>query len=222
MLIRREHLALDPAVMGNVLRLSGVATFQVLIATTSYVGLVRVVSSFGSSVLAGYTIAIRLLMFVLLPSWGLSNAAATMVGQALGAGSRPARSGRLAGIYNMALLGLVSVVFVGLAPPIVGTFSKDPRVLEQGVLALRTTAAGLLFYGYGMVLHQSFNGAGDAWTPTYLNLVCFWLLQIPLAWSLRTLSGRVGRVPGDPTRGCTLTVLSAVVFQQGKWKRQRV
>jgi MATE family, multidrug efflux pump len=223
-LIRRRHLALDPRVMANVLRLSGVATFQVLIATTSYVGLVRVVSSFGSSVLAGYTIAIRLLMFVLLPSWGLSNAAATMVGQALGAGQpdRAERSVRLAGKYNMLLLGLVSVVFLALAPQIVGTFSSDAKVLEQGVLALRTTAAGLLFYGYGMVLHQSFNGAGDTWTPTYLNLLCFWLLQIPLAWILSRRLGAWGVYLAIPLAECILTVLSAMVFGRGGWKRQRV
>jgi Na+-driven multidrug efflux pump len=201
-----------------------VATFQVLIATTSYVGLVRVVSSFGSSVLAGYTIAIRLLMFVLLPSWGLSNAAATMVGQALGAGQpdRAERSVRLAGRYNMLILGLVSLVFMVLAPQIVGTFSDDPEVLAQGVLALRTTAAGLLFYGYGMVLHQSFNGAGDTWTPTYLNLLCFWLLQIPLAWGLSRHLGAWGAYLAIPLAECTLTVISAVIFAQGRWKRKRV
>jgi putative MATE family efflux protein len=185
-LIRREHLRLDPSVMTNVVRLSGVATFQVLIATTSYVGLVRVVSSFGSAGLAGYTIAIRMLVFVLLPSWGLSNAAATMVGQALGAGKpeRAARAVRLAGIYNMVLLGLVSVVFLLLARPIVETFSTDPPVLEQSVLALRTMAVGLAFYGYGMVLHQSFNGAGDTRTPTLINVACFWALELPAAWFL--------------------------------------
>jgi putative MATE family efflux protein len=223
-LIRRRHLTLDPPVMANVLRLSGVGTFQVLIATTSYVGLVRVVSSFGSSVLAGYTIAIRLLMFVLLPSWGLSNAAATMVGQALGAGQpdRAERSVRLAGKYNMLLLGLVSVAFLLMAPQIVGTFSSDPAVLAQGILALRTTAVGLLFYGYGMVLHQSFNGAGDTWTPTYLNLLCFWLLQIPLAWLLSRHLGAWGAYLAIPLAESTLTVLSAMVFARGRWKRQRV
>jgi putative MATE family efflux protein len=223
-LIRRRHLTLDPPVMANVLRLSGVGTFQVLIATTSYVGLVRVVSSFGSSVLAGYTIAIRLLMFVLLPSWGLSNAAATMVGQALGAGqpNRAERSVRLAGKYNMLLLGLVSVGFLLVAPQIVGTFSSDPAVLAQGILALRTTAVGLLFYGYGMVLHQSFNGAGDTWTPTYLNLLCFWLLQIPLAWLLSRHLGAWGAYLAIPLAESTLTVLSAMVFARGRWKRQWV
>lgn len=223
-LIRRQHLRLDSAVMTNVLRLSGVGTFQVLIATTSYVGLVRVVSSFGSSVLAGYTIAIRLLMFVLLPSWGLSNAAATMVGQALGAGQpdRAERSVRLAGKYNLLLLGLVSAAFMLMAPQIVGAFSSDPLVLAQGVLALRTTAAGLLFYGYGMVLHQSFNGAGDTWTPTYLNLLCFWLMQIPLAWVLSRHLGTWGAYLAIPLAESTLTVLSAMVFARGGWKRHRV
>jgi putative MATE family efflux protein len=222
--IRHHHLAIDTGVMANVLRLSGVATFQVLIATTSYVGLVRVVSTFGSSVLAGYTIAIRLLMFVLLPSWGLSNAAATMVGQALGAGQphRAERSVRLAGRYNVLLLGLVSLVFLMLAPQIVSGFTGDREVLAQGVLALRTTAAGLMFYGYGMVLHQSFNGAGDTWTPTYLNLLCFWLLQIPLAWALSRHLQAWGIYLAIPLAECTLTLLSAMVFSRGRWKRQRV
>ncbi|HEX6106224.1 MAG TPA: MATE family efflux transporter [Gemmatimonadales bacterium] len=223
-LIRREHLRLDPAVMATVVRLSGVATFQVLIATTSYVGLVRVVSGFGSHVLAGYTIAIRLLMFVLLPSWGLSNAAATMVGQGLGAGKpeRAARAVRLAGLANVVLLGLVSVVFLVFTRDIVGVFSGDPPVLEQGVLALRTMAVGLAFYGYGMVLHQSFNGAGDTRTPTYLNLVCFWMLQIPLAWLLSRRLGPWGAYLAIPLAECTLTVLSAWMFGLGRWKTQRV
>ncbi|HUF35597.1 MAG TPA: MATE family efflux transporter [Gemmatimonadales bacterium] len=223
-LIRRAHLRLDPEAMATVVRLSGVATFQVLIATTSYIGLVRVVSSFGSEVLAGYTIAIRLLMFVLLPSWGLSNAAATMVGQALGA-EKPERAARavgLAGIYNVVLLGLVSVVFLVFARGIVSAFSTDPPVLAEGVLALRTIAVGLAFYGYGMVLHQSFNGAGDTWTPTYLNLLCFWALQIPLAWVLSRRVGAWGAYLAMPLAECTLTVLSAWMFGRGRWKTRRV
>jgi Na+-driven multidrug efflux pump len=122
----------------------------------------------------------------------------------------------------MLLLGLVSVAFLLMAPQIVGTFSSDPAVLAQGILALRTTAVGLLFYGYGMVLHQSFNGAGERCTPAYLNLLCFWLLQIPLAWLLSRHLEAWGAYLAIPLAESTLTVLSAMVFARGRWKRQRV
>src|SRR5207245_2200414 len=179
--VRRIHLALRPAVMATLLRLSGSGTFQVLVGTASYIGLVRIMSTFGSAALAGYTIAIRIVIFALLPSWGLSNAAATMVGQSLGA-AQPARAERavwIAGGYNMVVLGLVGTVFVVLAGPIVSLFTHDPTAAPTGALALRTISYGFLFYALGMVLTQSFNGAGDTWTPTWINLGCFWLWEIP-------------------------------------------
>ncbi|MGE3526418.1 MAG: MATE family efflux transporter [Gemmatimonadales bacterium] len=222
--IGRQDLAVRPAALRTLVRLSATGTFQVFIGTASYVALVRLVSNFGSNVLAGYTIAIRLVIFVMLPSWGLSNAAATMVGQALGAQKpdRAERSVRLAAFYNMLMLGAVSLVFLVLAVPIVGVFSRDPAVLPNGVLALRTVSAGLAFYAYGMVLHQAFNGAGDTRTPLLLNLLCFWLMEIPIAWILSAQLGAVGVYLAIPIAESALTVLSALVFRRGRWKEKLV
>jgi putative MATE family efflux protein len=183
--IQRDQLELRPAVMRTLLRLSGTGTFQVLVGTASWIGLVRIISTFGAEAVAGYTIGIRIIIFALLPSWGLSNAAATMVGQGLGAG-QPERAERavwLAAFYNMLFLGTVGLAFVLLADAIVLLFTTDPAVAPIAAQCLRVVSYGFLFYAYGMVLTQSFNGAGDTWTPTWLNLCCFWLWEIPVAWS---------------------------------------
>jgi putative MATE family efflux protein len=224
--IRRAHLALKPAIMRSLLRLSGSGTFQVLVGTASYIGLVRIVSTFGSGALAGYTIAIRLVIFCLLPSWGLSNAAATMVGQSLGAG-KPDRAERavwIAAGYNMVLLGAVGVVFIIFANQIVGLFTHDPVAAPTGALALRTMSCGFLFYALGMVLTQSFNGAGDTWTPTWINLVCFWLWEIPLAYVLARVAGfgPFGAFLSITIGYSTLALVSAVLFRRGRWKLRRI
>jgi putative MATE family efflux protein len=224
--IRRAHLALKPAVMGSLVRLSGSGTFQVLVGTASYIGLVRIVSTFGSGALAGYTIAIRLVIFCLLPSWGLSNAAATLVGQSLGAG-KPERAERgvwIAAGYNMVLLGAVGVVFIVFAHQIVGLFTHDPVAAPTGALALRTMSYGFLFYALGMVLTQSFNGAGDTWTPTWINLACFWLWEIPLAYVLARVAGfgPFGVFLAITIGYSTLALVSAVLFRQGRWKLRQV
>ena len=177
--------------MRSVLRLSGSGTFQILIGTASYVGLVRILSVFGSDALAGYTIGIRVILFALLPAFGISNAAATMVGQNLGAG-RPDRAERAvwtAAFYSMIFLGAVGLLFFFGARPIAGLFTDDPAVLPFAVSCLRIVSLGFLFYGVGMVLTQSFNGAGDTWTPTLINLGVFWLWEIPLAWWLAVHAG---------------------------------
>jgi putative MATE family efflux protein len=222
--IHRQDLKIVPDVMMSLVRLSGTGTFQIFVATASYVGLVRVVSTFGSTVLAGYTIGIRLIIFVLLPSWGLANAAATMVGQSLGAGKpeRAERAVRLAGYYNLVVLGSVSLIFIVFARLIVSVFTHDPMVAHEGSLALRTIGAGLIFYAYGMVLHQSFNGAGDTWTPTMLNIVCFWMLEIPAAWFLSRQLGSFGVYLAFPIAESVLTVLSLVMFRRGRWKLRKV
>jgi len=224
--VRRIHLALKPAVMANLLRLSGSGTFQVLIGTASYIGLVRIVSTFGSAALAGYTIAIRLVIFCLLPSWGLSNAAATLVGQSLGA-KNPERAERavwIAGAYNMVFLGIVGLVFIVLAGPIVHLFTDDPSAAPIGALALRTMSYGFVFYALGMVLTQAFNGAGDTWTPTWINLVCFWLWEIPLAYVLaRVLDfGPVGVFLAITVGYSSLALVSLVLFRRGRWKLRQV
>jgi putative MATE family efflux protein len=222
--LHRNHLKLVPDVLWSLVKLSGTGTFQVFIATASYVGLVRVVSTFGSTVLAGYTIGIRLVIFVLLPSWGLANAAATMVGQSLGAGKpeRAERSVYLAGYYNLVVLGAFSVIFIAFAGTITSFFTNSPDVAREAVLALRTIGAGLIFYAYGMVLHQSFNGAGDTWTPTVLNIICFWVIEIPAAWFLSRPLGEFGVYLAFPLAESLLTVSSLLMFRRGKWKLRKV
>ena len=224
--VRRPHITLRPALMAHLIRLSGSGTFQVFIGMASYVGLVRIISTFGSGALAGYTIAIRLVTFFLLPSWGLANAAATMVGQSLGAKDpdRAERAVWIAGRYNMVLLGAVSVVLILLAGPIVGLFTRDAAAAPVGALALRTVSYGFIFYAFGMVLTQAFNGAGDTWTPTWINLVCFWLWQIPLAYILARVlrMGPVGAFLAMTIGYSSLAVVSLVLFRRGRWKLRAV
>lgn len=224
--IGRRHLKLDPALMWRLVRLSTSGTFQVFIGMASWLGLIRILASFGSAALAGYTIGVRIIVFALLPSWGLSNAAATMVGQGLGAG-KPERAERavwMAGFYNMCFLGVIGLAFVLLAGPIVSLFTPDPEVSGYAVACLRTVALGFLFYAYGMVITQSFNGAGDTWTPTWINLLVFWLWEIPLAYALAIVYGFGPRgVFWSMTIAfSSLAVVSAVIFRRGKWKLKRV
>jgi putative MATE family efflux protein len=224
--VTRRHFAFDPALMWQMVRLSGSGTFQILIGTASWIGLIRVISSFGSAALAGYTIGIRVIIFALLPSWGLSNAAATMVGQALGA-KKPERAERavwIAARYNLVFLGTVGVLFVLLARAIVSLFTTDPAVAPYAVDCLRIVALGFLFYAYGMVITSSFNGAGDTWTPTWLNLVVFWLWEIPLAYALAVVleMGPRGVFVSITVAYSTLAVVSAWLFKKGRWKTRRV
>lgn len=224
--VARRHLQLDLALMWRVLRLSASAAFQVFIGMASWIGLTRILSSFGSDALAGYTIGMRVILFALLPSWGMSNAAATMVGQALGAG-KPERAERavwLAGFYNMCFLGVVGLVFVVFAGTIIGVFTSDPMVVPYGTDCLRIVACGFLFYAYGMVLTQSFNGAGDTLTPTIINLFVFWLWEIPLAYLLAfTFNfGPRGVFLAMTIAFSTLAVTSAVVFRRGRWKTRKI
>jgi len=224
--IRREHLRLDPKTMLALLKLSGNAIFQSLIGTASWIGLVRILSGFGSAALAGYTIAIRIVIFGLLPSWGMSNAAATLVGQNLGAKKpdRAARSVYLAGFYNMAFLGVVGLGFFLFPGALVGLFTADAAVGPIAAEGLRIIAAGFLFYAWGMVLVQSFNGAGDTWTPTVINFFVFWLWEIPLAWALavRAGMGPRGVFLAIPIAFSTLAVAGGLLFRRGKWKEKKV
>jgi putative MATE family efflux protein len=224
--VHRRHLRLDPGLMMRLVRLSGTGTFQVLIGTASWIGLVRILASFGSTALAGYTIAIRVVLFALLPSWGLGNAAATMVGQALGA-RKPERAEQavwLAGLYNLCFLGSVSIAFVFGARQIVGLFTHDAAVASYAIDALRVIAVGFVLYAYGMVLSQAFNGAGDTWTPTKLNLVCFWLFEIPLAWVLAEAMGLGphGVFVAIPLAFSAFALLAVVMFRRGGWKAKVV
>jgi Na+-driven multidrug efflux pump len=189
-------------------------------------GLVRIISSFGSNAVAGYTFGIRVILFALLPSWGMANAAATMVGQALGA-KDPARAERAvwhAGFYNMIFLGIIGLIFILFAPQIIWLFTAEADVARHGVDCLRIVAYGFLFYAYGMVLGQSFNGAGDAWTPTIINMFVFWLWEIPLAYvlSMKLGLGPRGVFVAITVAFSTLAVVSAIVFRRGRWKLKAI
>src|SRR5271168_881601 len=184
--ILRRHMRVQGTVLWRLVRVSITGILQFLISQASWIGLVRIVSLFGAPALAAYTIAIRIVIFAILPSWGLSNAAATLVGQNLGAG-RPDRARSAVwrtGLWNMVFLGSVGIVFIVFAPGIIALFTEDPAVVPRAVDCLRIFSCGNIAYAYGMVLMQAFNGAGDTLTPTYINLFGFWILEIPLAWYL--------------------------------------
>ena len=224
--IHRDQIALKPAVMKTLLRLSGTGTFQVFVGMASWIGLTRINASFGTDALAGYQIAIRIIIFALLPSWGLANAAATMVGQALGA-RKPERGEEAvwkAALYNVVFLGTAGLVFVIFANPIAHVFTQDPEVASIAASCLRIISYGYLFYAYGMVLTNSFNGAGDTWTPTWLNLFCFWLWEIPLAWvlAMHFNLGPQGVAWAVTIAFSTLAVASALLFRRGRWKLKAV
>jgi putative MATE family efflux protein len=224
--VRREHLRVDRAIIASIVRLSRTGIFQIFIGTTSWVALIRIVADFGSSAVAGNGIAMRIVMFALLPSWGMANAAATLVGQNLGAG-RPDRAEQAvwrAALYNLVFLGCTGLLFVLLSEPIVRAFNADPAVVGYGANALRIVSAGFLFYAYGMVLTQAFNGAGDTWTPTFINLFCFWLWEIPLAWLLaKPLGfGPTGVFIAVLVGFSTMAVISILLFRRGRWKRVQV
>jgi putative MATE family efflux protein len=224
--IHRRHLRLDPGLMARLVSLSSSGTFQVLIGTASWIGLVRILASFGSNALAGYTIAIRVVLFALLPSWGMSNAAATMVGQALGA-RKPDRAERavwMAARYNFFFLGAVGLLFFFGARGIVGLFTNDAAVAEFARTGLRVIAVGFVLYAYGMVLSQSFNGAGDTWTPTWLGFFSFWVFEIPLAYVLAVHAGLgpLGVFIAIPAAFSIYALAALVMFRRGTWKTKRV
>ncbi len=224
--IERRHLRVDLALMARLVRLSSTGIVQILIGTTSWIGLVRIIAGFGASAVAGYTVAIRVVLFALLPSWGLSNAAATMVGQSLGA-KKPDRAEQSvwkAGLFNLYFLGGIGLLFVGFAPAIVGVFTRDAEVAGFAVTALRVVSLGFPFYAYGMVLSSAFNGAGDTRTPTVINVFCFWLLEIPLAYVLaRPMGwGPEGAFIAIAVAFSSLALVSAVLFRRGGWKKKLV
>jgi putative MATE family efflux protein len=224
--IQWQHVRLAPVVMWSVCRISGTGLLQILVDTTSWVILVRLIATFGSPAVAGYTIGIRTVLFAILPSWGLSNAAATMVGQSLGAG-KPDRAEEAvwtACRYNVIFLGLISMAFVGFAPQIVAIYTSDPVIAADAIACLRIVSLGFVFFAYGMVLTQAFNGAGDAWTPTWINVGCFWLWQMPLAYflALNVGLGPSGVYWAVMVAFSTLAVVSAVIFRRGRWKLKRV
>src|SRR5690349_4448726 len=224
--VRLADIRVVPRVIVSLVRVSITGVMQFAIAHTSWIALVRIISTFGSVAVAGYTIGIRIFIFAILPSWGLSGAAATMVGQNLGA-RKPERAERavyLTGFYNMLFLAAVAVVFIALPGPIVRLFTSDPSVTPYAVDCLRIIACGNLIYAYGMVMVQAFNGAGDTVTPTIINVFGFWLCEIPLAWVLAYPAGMAvrGVFISIPVSELFITLAGLAIFMRGRWKKSRI
>lgn len=224
--ILARQIRVNLSVLLRLVRVSLTGILQFAIAHTSWIGLVRIVSIFGAAALAGYTIAIRIVVFIILPSWGLSNAAATLVGQNLGA-KKPERAEQAVwrtGFYNMLFLGSVGVFFIFFATPIARLFTQDPAVVPLAATCLRIISYGNIGYAYGMVMLQAFNGAGDTVTPTIVNFFGFWLLEIPLAYWLaisRNWQSK-GAFWAIVIAEGFIAAASAVLFKRGKWKAQKI
>jgi putative MATE family efflux protein len=216
----------DKEVIKNLLSIAAGGTGQFLIQSASWIFLIRILSTFGDDVVAGYTIAIRIIVFTILPSWGMSNAAATLVGQNLGAGKpeRAETSVWRTAFFNMLFLLLVGIVFAVFAENFIGIFTNEPKVVEVGVLCLQIVCLGYIFFGFGMVIGQSLNGAGDTLSPTIMNFVCFWLIEIPLAYYLaKSLTlGPLGVFWSIAISESVLAIVAIFVFKRGRWKRMKV
>ena len=224
--IHRQQIRFEFTVMKRLLRLSLGGIGQFLIATSSWVGLMRIMAIFGSEALAGYTIAIRIIVFSILPSWGMSNAAATLVGQNLGA-KKPERAERsvwISAIINMLFLCGVGIVFITYPEFLIRFFTQEEKVIEIGAQCLRFLSFGYPFYAFGMVMTQAFNGAGDTTTPTILNFICFWLIEIPLAYilALQLNLTETGVFLAIISSESLLGILGIIVFRRGKWKLREV
>ncbi len=224
--ITANDVKVDPSVIRRLLRISAGGIGQLLVSQASYIGLIRILMTFGSAVLAGYVVAIRVVIFIIMPAWGLSNAAATLVGQNLGA-RKPERAERavyVTGAWNMAFMAIVTVIFVWFAPQIIMPFISEADSHASGTSALRIISYGYIFYAWGMVMLQAFNGAGDTATPAKLNFVVFWLFQLPLAWFLaRTLDlGPVGVYWAIAIAYSLSAVIGVLLFRRGKWKQKRI
>jgi len=224
--IRRPQVRFDSQVMRSILSISGTATFQNFVGTASYMGLVRIISGFGSAAIAGNTIGIRIFLFGLLPSWGISNAAVTLVGQNLGAGhpDRAEESAWKVCVYNTMCLVSIGAVFLVFAPAIVSAFTDDAEVASHAIHCVRIVSAGFLFYGYGMALTAAFNGAGDTRTPTLINVFSLWVIELPLAWVLAHPLGfgPMGAFIALSVGFSTMCFVSVWIFRRGEWKTRRV
>ncbi|MEQ8927292.1 MAG: MATE family efflux transporter [Fulvivirga sp.] len=221
-----QHFKLKWQTIRNLINISLGGIGQYMIGTLSWLFLVRISAVFGSEVLAGYAIAFRIIMFTILPSWGLSNAAATLVGQNLGAKfpDRAETSVWRCAFFNMVFLAIISLIFGIWAEWFVRLFASEPEVVKYGALALRVICCGYIFFAYGMVIGQSFNGAGDTRTPTIINFFCFWMFEVPLAWTLsRTLDlGPLGIFLAIAIASSLFAIVSIHIFRKGNWKTVEV
>ncbi len=224
--IHSDQIRINPSVMKRLLRLSLGGIGQFLIATSSWIGLMRIMALFGSESLAGYTIAISIIVFSILPSWGMSNAAATLVGQNLGA-KKPERAEKsvwISAFVNMIFLCCIAIIFISYPEFLIRIFTNEPGVVTIGAQCLRFMSYGYVFYAFGMVLTQAFNGAGDTTTPTVINFFCFWMIEIPLAYLLALHLGlsEKGVFLSIIISESLLSIIALIVFRRGRWKLREV
>lgn len=224
--LNMKNLAVRWDIIGKLIKVSAGGTGQFIIASASWIFLVRIISTFGSAALAGYTIGIRVIVFAILPAWGMANAAATLVGQNLGAGlpDRAEKSVYRSAFLNMLFLGAVTIIFFTLAEHIVGIYTDDVAVLQSGMQCLKIVSLGYIFYAYGMVIIQSFNGAGDTLTPTVLNVIGFWLFQIPFAYLMAIMLDfkTTGAYIAIVTAESLMAIAAIIIFRRGKWKHVKI
>lgn len=224
--LQASNMAIRWDIIWRLIKVSAGGTGQFIIASASWIFLVRIISTFGSAALAGYTIGIRVIVFAIMPAWGMANAAATLVGQNLGAGlpERAEKSVYRSAFLNMIFLGMVTIAFYTFAEPIVGIYTNDPAVLESGKQCLKIVSLGYIFYAYGMVIIQSFNGAGDTLTPTILNVFGFWLFQIPFAYLMAIVLKfeTTGAYIAIVTAESAMAIVAIIIFRRGKWKHVKI
>ncbi len=224
--LRAGGWKLDWDILRRLGRIASSGAMQYIIASASWIFLMRIIATFGSEAVAGYTIAIRLIIFTLLPAWGLSNATATLVGQNLGAKEpdRAIRSVNIAAVMAGIFLGIISVFYLIFTPEFIRFFDDTPAVVEAGVTALRIFAIGYVLYGFGMIYSQAFNGAGDTRTPMIINVISFWITELPLGYFLGITMGLgVAGVTWSIIAGETmLTLLAYILFRKGRWLKTEV
>jgi putative MATE family efflux protein len=224
--IRWNNLGIKSKIIFNVIKVSGGSILQFIIGSASWIFLMKLMSTFGDNSVAGYTIAIRVFIFTLLPSWGMANAGATLVGQNLGARQpeRAETSVWRAAYFNAFFMAFVMILFLTVSPWIIGIFTQQPEVLYYGVQALRYVSLGYIFYGYGMVVAQAFNGAGDTYTPTILNVFGFWVFQIPFAYlvAIQLGWGPKGVFIAIALAESLMAIAGIIIFRRGKWKTVKI
>lgn len=224
--LQRRHLIWVGDLIRRLIRVSSTGVLQYAVATASWLLILRIIALFGDAALAGYTIGLRIIIFTILPAWGMASAASTLVGQNLGAlqPERAEKSVWRTAFFNMIFLTSISIIFIVFAPSIIPWFTTEPEVVYHGILSLRIICLGYIFYAYGMVIGQAFNGAGDTVTPSVINFIAFWVLQIPLCYTFARVFewGPVGAYWGIALSESALAVMAVLVFRRGKWKTVKI